>query len=287
MKSIKVYKWITFLFILSITFNSCSKDDDILNLKTKDVTKNENSNGGEITLYMVNNGEDIIKIKDFKVIGKDLEYQKNLAKHKELWDLVKKLVPKNERAKIGEFLIMNGTKSSSSGSVASIKNDLSSWQMAIDAEGAFGEGGVDSMAYVIIHEFAHILTLNDTQLDSSVNNCKNYNPSEGCARDNSYFNEFFSKYWEDISQEHNDLADTDTASDKFYKKYKNRFVTSYASTNPTEDIAESFSSFIFDEKPTGKSIANKKVLLFYNRPELMVFKNYTDKYLNNTSNKKL
>lgn len=281
MKSKRLYKCAVLLLVLTFAFNACSKDEVIPEKQPVDGSNNSNTNndqtstGGEITLYRVDNGDDIVKIKDYKVTGKDLEYQKDIAKHKELWNYVKKLIPKDHRTKIGEFLIMNGTKAKALGSVASLKDDLVSWQLALDADTAFGSGGIESLGYVIIHEFGHILTLNSTQLDPSVTNCTNYNPSEGCSKDNSYFNEFFKKYWNDIFDEFQALPDTDAASDQFYQKYKDRFVTNYASTNLTEDIAEVFASFITDDKPTGTTIANKKVLLFYDKPELLEFRNYS------------
>ena len=43
-----------------------------------------------------------------------------------------------------------------------------------------------------------------------------------------------------------------------------------------EDIAEVFSVFITaDNKPTGDTIADKKVLLMYDSAELVAFRNYT------------
>ncbi|MBI3151573.1 MAG: hypothetical protein HYZ21_05540, partial [Chloroflexi bacterium] len=52
-------------------------------------------------------------------------------------------------------------------------------------------------------------------------------------------------------------------------KYEDRFVTSYAATNPEEDIAEAFTFFVFGPTPAGDTIAEKKVLFFYQYPELI------------------
>jgi|TARA_Y100000310_G_scaffold253216_1_gene260037 hypothetical protein len=65
---------------------------------------------------------------------------------------------------------------------------------------------------------------------------------------------FFDEEFEDESYEE---------SDKFYSKYEERFITDYASTNPEEDIAESFTAFILEEKPQSASIAKQKILFFY------------------------
>jgi len=42
-----------------------------------------------------------------------------------------------------------------------------------------------------------------------------------------------------------------------------------AATSPVEDIAEAWSFFIFSPKPGPDSIANEKVMLFYEFPELV------------------
>ncbi len=145
---------------------------------------------GEITLYKIE-GDNISKIADYKVTGQELEYQKDVAKHNEIWDLVKKIVPSNQRSKMNEFLIYNGNQSA--GFVVQTKQDLSTWKMGIAInyayQGGFNSGG--ELAYTIIHEFGHVLTLDKTQLDASITeaNCTNYFPGEGCAKENSYINE--------------------------------------------------------------------------------------------------
>jgi len=40
-------------------------------------------------------------------------------------------------------------------------------------------------------------------------------------------------------------------------------------THPAEDIAESFTYFVFTPKPTGNSIKEQKIAFFYEYPELV------------------
>ncbi|WP_428740318.1 putative zinc-binding metallopeptidase [Tenacibaculum sp.] len=295
MKNIKrIY---IFLFVVLSIFAvnvSCSNDDEIVIAPT-DATDTSGSGGdtgttgtvegseGEITLYKVD-GDEISKIQDYKVKDKDLEYQKDIAKHQEIWELVKKIVPADQRKKLGEFLIYNGEVTGSAGFVIEMKSDLSVWQMGIAInyayEGGFNAGG--ELAYTIIHEFGHVLTLDNTQLDAAVTqeNCKNYFPGEGCAFENSYINELHSKYWNDIWSEYQEAKKDESAQEKFYEKYKERYVTQYASTNPGEDIAEVFATFTtLKDKPEGKTIAEKKILLMYDRSELVAFRDHIRKNL--------
>jgi hypothetical protein len=55
----------------------------------------------------------------------------------------------------------------------------------------------------------------------------------------------------------------------FYKTHQDQFVDDYATTHPTEDIAESFAYFVFNPKPTGNSVREQKVAFFYEYPELV------------------
>lgn len=291
MKKIKRLIIPLFIVLSILVINSCNNDEAIIipsstagNSNDSENTSNqEQGNEGEITLYKIDN-DNISKIKDYKVTGEDLEYQKDVAKHNQIWDLVKKIVPLNQRKKMGEFLIYNGTTSGSAGFVVQLKKDLSSWKMGIAInyafQGSFNAGG--QLAYTIIHEFGHVLTLNDTQLDASITteNCKNYFPGEGCAKEDSYINELHANYWKDIWTEYEVAKKDQESQQKFYEKHKDRFVTQYASTNPPEDIAEVFATFITKkEKPAGNTIAEKKILLMYKRSELIEFKNHIRKNL--------
>ena len=295
MKNLKNIACIITLSISLLFFNSCNNDDDGLfmanaeeNINTDNTnpsTGNQQTGSeGEITLYKVTNGS-ITKVTDYKVTGSDLEYQKDINKHQQIWSLVRKIVPLNQLEKMSEFMIYNGDVSGSAGYVFEKNADLSKWQMGIAINYAY-EGGFNKdgeLAYTIIHEFGHILTLNDVQLNASISqvNCTNYYPGEGCAKDNSYINELYQKYWNDIIDEHTKIQDNQSEQEKFYNKYSNRFVTNYASTNPGEDIAEVFATFVTKkDKPSGTNIAEKKILLMYNRSVLVDFRNHIRKNLN-------
>lgn len=279
------------LFLIAtsvIMFNSCSKDSTPVapRIASNGNTGNNNlpqGQEGEITLYKVS-GDAITKITDYRVTGADLDFQKDIAKHNEIWELVKKIVPKNQRTKMTQFLIYNGSTSGSAGFVTQIKQDLSEWKMGIAINFAY-QGGFNAngeVAYTIIHEFGHILTLNNTQLDASITstNCSNYFPGEGCAKSNAYINELYQQYWKDIWDEYQKAKENQSSQQAFYKKYQSRFVTRYASTNPGEDIAEVFATFVTrKDKPTGTTIAEQKILLLYKRSELVAFRDHIRKNL--------
>ena len=77
--------------------------------------------------------------------------------------------------------------------------------------------------------------------------------------------------WNEINLEENDDLYYERLDD-FYYKYQDQFLTDYAATHPAEDIAESFSFFVFSEMPAGDTIAEQKILFFYNYPELVALR---------------
>jgi hypothetical protein len=294
MKKLRSLLWVAMLSVSVTVFFSCSNDDGDVLLVNVASDANNGGNGGNdqpqdnsqgaITLYSVNNGE-IFKIRDYSVSGDDVNYQRDIAKHEEIWDLIRQIVPLDQLEKMSEFMIYNGSSSGSSGYVVQRTADLSKWQMGIAINYAYlgGFNANGELAYTIIHEFGHILTLNDSQLDASISerNCPNYFPGEGCAESNSYINEMYQLYWKDIASEHKASQGSQRDQQFFYNKYRDRFVTNYASTNPAEDMAEIFAMFItMRDKPLGNTIAEKKILLMYDRSELIAFRNHIRQNLN-------
>ncbi|MEK6155085.1 hypothetical protein WIW50_17575 [Flavobacteriaceae bacterium 3-367] len=312
MKSLKNWRLLLALFLAMAIAQSCEKDElpidqgsvtDTTGTDTGTGTDNGDGNpdtggntgtdnggdtsgdgdgaqgdAGSITLYTVN-GDNISKVTDYKVSGKELEFQKDTQKHQEIWELVKKIIPLNHRSKMSRFMIFAGEGDGTAGYVYNTSQDLSKWEMGIAIDfayqGGFNAGG--ELAYTIIHEFGHILTLDNTQVDASISeaNCNNFFTGEGCAKTESYINKLYTRFWADIWGEFTNLGQSQSAQEAFYNKYQDRFVTGYASTNPGEDIAEVFATFVTrNGGPSGNSIAEQKIQLMYDHPELISLRNY-------------
>jgi len=222
---------------------------------------------GSLTLYNVL-GNEIDKEKDFSVSGNLVALQQDYGKHLEMWEFIKKLIPENERKRIVEFMVFYGGNDLA-GYVQPINdNDLSKWRFGLAIELAENIEEIDFenfFTYVTIHELGHIVTLKETQVDVNVNQseCGTYFPGEGCAKRTSYINGIYDLGWTDIYRGEDD-------NEGLYDEYKDRFVTDYAATNPAEDIAEVFAFFVTKaNRPTGNSIADQKINLLYEYPELV------------------
>ncbi len=273
------------LFLLALlVFTACNKEEyypeDDFNFTEDefdpgfddDGNNDESDEEGSLSLYRVS-GDDITKIKDYEVPNNLINYQEDEARHREIWDFVTRLLPPDARVNIAEFEVFFGDNDLLGYVTPIDENDLSRWRfgLAIDVAGDLSTiDFTELFTFVTIHEYAHILTLNNEQVNvgGEAGNCNAFFTGEGCSRAGSYINRLFELGWADIYANHD--ADNPDAT---YERYRDRFVSDYAATNPGEDIAEVFSFFVTQSQaPTGNSIADQKIKLMYEYPELVAMR---------------
>ncbi len=227
-----------------------------------------------LTTYRIN-GDDLDKIKDHNVAAKYQSFQQDYAKHLDMWQFVTRLLPYEFRGRLIEFEVFHG-ENELLGYVAPINDgDLSRWKFALAIDAANNLEQIDFkdfFTYVVIHEYGHVLTLNEEEIKTNYTNCNTFETQEGCPKINSYIYRNFQIGWSDIYEEFRQLAEEDIID--FYEKYKERFSSDYAATNPGEDIAEVFAFFITtEEAPRGNTIADQKIKAMYDRPYLVELRN--------------
>lgn len=223
---------------------------------------------GGITLYKVDGGN-ISKIKDFNVPDDLISYQVNEKLHIDIWEFVTKLIPVKYFGKVSQFELFYGDGDILGYVTPEDGRSLDKWKFALAIDEAKGIESIDlsnEFTYVVLHEYGHVLTLNDDQVDvdTSEDSCNNYHTGEGCSNADSYINRIVDIGWTDI------LNQNMTDSYEIYQQYPDRFLSEYAATNPGEDIAEVFTGFVIQEnKPSGNSISDQKIKAFYDFPELV------------------
>ncbi len=193
--------------------------------------------------------------------------------HAEAWERWIELVPSSARWRVGRFETIAG---STEGQVEPISDSLQVWSLRI----AELEDGVLDVA--LIHELGHLVSLGPTEVtpatDPSVEQeCVTYFSVEGCAIPGHVFDRFVSAFWD------GDWQPSATAAEERYRTDPGSYVTSYAATNPGEDIAETFVFFVYRLRPTGTSVADKKMALLWEFPELVELRQWLRRALTQSS----
>lgn len=218
--------------------------------------------------------------------------QANLVLQTEAWQVFTTLIPPADRDMVVEFNVFTDGYSNTLAAVGQLSEDPSAWMLEVDVADLEDK---DSLIFTMIHEYAHLLTLNAEQVEPDQDlvddpfnpelqiekgaACTYYFTGTGCSYKESYINVFYNRFWVDLQEEWSAIDvmqyDEDASLEyyaalyAFYKAHQDQFVDDYSVTHPTEDIAEAFTYFVFTPKPTGNSIKEQKIAFFYEYPELV------------------
>jgi hypothetical protein len=218
-------------------------------------------------------------------------YQQDTAAQQAIWDYFAAIIPAGERDFVNRYLVITDGQEEILAAVVQDEYDPSLWALAVDILDA---GDRKALGATLLHEFAHLLTLNTRQVETDTelfNNpddpqayeqgaatCPQYFADEGCSLPDSYLNRFYQRFWGDIAaewEEINAIVDDEERDDRlyeFYRAHRDQFVTDYAVTSPEEDIAESWMFYMLAPQPAGASLAEQKILFFYEWPELVALR---------------
>jgi hypothetical protein len=217
-------------------------------------------------------------------------YQNDTFTQEKMWKFFANIIPADERTEVTGFQVFTDGPSNSLGAVEQ-GDTPHDWILDMDIED--GQNFAD-LSSTLVHEFGHLLTLNDTQVtpdlqvfnnpgsqeifDRAAQKCQTFFTFEGCATADSYLNQFFQSYWTRVYAEWKKIDSMtnsdaqDQKLDDFYQRHFSQFVSRYSVTSPQEDIAETFMYFIFTPKPAGVNVSEEKILFFYNYPEMVTLR---------------
>jgi len=224
-------------------------------------------------------GEDEI-IAEYNISGDSIALASWVSeqRHLDVWEWFTSIIPVHARKDFKKYKIIDSSESDSGAHVEQDEEDNTKWNMTINLD-SFYPGGVADEEYglsTLIHEFAHVLTLNKTQvryfpitenesaLDRFAENCQTNLLQEWCLNEDAYLDDFIDTFWSDEEE----LRQVREEELDIYTGNEDSFITDYAATNPGEDIAESFTYFVLQSKPTGDTVAEEKLLFFYQYKEL-------------------
>lgn len=218
--------------------------------------------------------------------------QTDSALQNQAWGIFTDLIPVQDRQMVAQFNVFTDGYSNTLAAVDQTPQDLSDWMLEVDIADLKDK---DALIFTMIHEYAHLLTLNATQVTPDPDTvkdpinlklqrekaatCDTYYTGTGCSHEDSYIQAFYTRFWTDIYDEWAEIDELQYGKDDlvpyynalydFYLTHQDQFVGDYAVTHPAEDIAESFTHFVFSPKPMGNSIKEQKIAFFYEYPELV------------------
>ncbi|MCL4530342.1 MAG: hypothetical protein M1282_13120 [Chloroflexi bacterium] len=217
--------------------------------------------------------------------------QQDTTSQQAAWNLFIDLIPSQDRKMLSEYQVFTDGPSNILAAVEQASDDPAKWIIEVDEADLQNK---KELVFTLIHEYAHLLTLNADQVppdiavfnnpddqnlyDKKVAACPTYFPDEGCSKPNSYINTFYNRFWVNIVDEWKKIDALSTASDQnpyydklyaFYLTHQDQFVDDYAATNASEDMAETFAFYVLSPRPTDNSMRDQKILFFYDYPELV------------------
>ena len=196
--------------------------------------------------------------------------------------------PADQRTSLAYFIVATDGKGGMLASVEQFSGHTGVWALVVDPADATRPR---DLTFTLMHEFGHLLSLNSSQvkpdeavlshpddmqvLEKETASCPQYFASGGCSLPDSYINQFFDRFWTKLYSEWTTVDAARKKSDyiallaHFYHRHPTQFVTAYAASSPEEDLAETWAYFVLNPKPRDDSMAHKKVLFFYDFPELV------------------
>ncbi len=238
-----------------------------------------------LVVYKVE-GNELVEFTNLWVPPDYLVYQEDTVAHQRIWNFYTTIIPAEQRSMVKEFVIFTDGTEGSGAWVDRSWDRPEEWRVGFDI--------LDSdyplyLADSLIHETGHLITLNTSQVPFDETmiftgkqdhpKCKNFIMTEGCSLPDSYINLFYQRFWKDLyeewwevdqeAQNAESYEEYQSMLEPFYREHRDEFITRYAATNIIEDLAETWTYFVLNPKPDGNDVAMKKVIYFYDFPELV------------------
>lgn len=199
--------------------------------------------------------------------------------YQKIWDAVTALVPSPLIDEVGRFELFsikeNDSVTTETDGYAVLSDDGASFVLGLNLESATSAfidkdpKAREELIGTLIHEFGHVISLSPSQMLKADETGNGLNLDEGTLRDESLLNRFYGLFWKNAYPQHGIDATSDEEGQALYDQAPSAFVTPYAATGPLEDFAETFSSFVLNDRPSDTSIKNRKISFFYDDPSLV------------------
>ena len=166
------------------------------------------------------------------------------------WRELETITPRGQLSDLALFAAFASKSSSDEDTLAfvtAVDDEASAFQMSINLDTY--EADANEASLTLAHEFAHVFTSIDSQIDRTVfaaEDCDAYYNGEGCFRDDSIMAQWVALFWGDglIDEINPDEEPTGGAGEDRCDRNPG-FFGPYAASNPEEDFAEAFSAYVY------------------------------------------
>lgn len=191
-----------------------------------------------------------------------------------IWEIyVKIATPAFINEHMSTYETYNNPNSNVAASVSQDSADPSKWQLEVNLAWASDK---DLLTETLIHEFAHVLSLNTDEVDLTYASCEKLELWEGCPQPDSQILGFYENFWEPYGDAAPPQDNYDwNVADAWYATHESDYVSNYAAMNIVEDYAETWAAFVVtDVQPTGDTVlADKFEFLWTDAEQLELRKN--------------
>lgn len=199
---------------------------------------------------------------ELTLISEELSLE-DQAEYLALWDSMLQILPEDAFADFTRFTVFTDGPDETLAYVVMADWAGKKWEIAVDPADAEDKGW---FIETVLHEYCHYLTLNARQAQYTEHQTADtYNEPGMVSLSGSYLDDFYQAFWTELLDDR--LANPDSYG--FFLRHEEDFVTDYASTDPSEDIAESFTYFTLYDRQEGDEIWVQKLNFFFDYPEMI------------------
>lgn len=213
--------------------------------------------------YRIDGGETLVPIPNSLDLSHGPWTQVELE---ELWTAMRDALPPGAFADFQRFNLFTDGEGETMAYVLPRDPGGKQWEIYVDPADA-GDGWI--FLETVLHEYFHYLTLNSDQVDyTGEQTVDTYNEPGMVCNPGSYLDDFYQRFWTGYLDDR--LANLDSYN--FYLRHEDDFVGGYASTDPSEDVCDSFACFVLWDAAEGTAVWEEKMNFFYEYPELVEFR---------------